>query len=211
MTPPTPPSSTEQTFWDSRYSETEWAYGQEPNDFVREQSKVLPPGDALCLAEGQGRNAVFLASLGHRVIAQDLSPVGLNCASKLAATRGLSLLTICADLRNYVPTPESVDLVVAIWMHLPKELRHTVHRRAITALRPGGHLLLEAYTPDQLGLATGGPPVRELLMDPEDLQRDLEGLTFKQFRCCERLVEEGPYHRGNSAVVQVLGQKPVMS
>ena len=210
MTPSTPPPSADQAFWDQRYSEPDWAYGLEPNDFVREQSAGLPPGDALCLAEGQGRNAVFLASLGHRVIAQDLSQVGLDCACQLATARGVTLKTVCGDLREVIPQAESTDLVVAIWMHLPPELRRAVHLRAIAALRPGGHLLLEAYTPEQLALGSGGPPQMELLMDPEGLREELEGLEFKVFRARQRWIEEGPYHHGTSAVVQVLAQKSPM-
>ena len=198
----------DRSFWDQRYGEPDWAYGREPNDFLRAQAAALPPGDALCLAEGQGRNAVFLASLGHRVIAQDLSSVGLACAKSLAQAQGLALETLCCDLADYAPTPQSVDLVVAIWMHLPQPLRRTVHRSAITALRPGGLLILEAYTPDQLALGTGGPPQRELLIEPDDLRSELEGLDLELFSAQQRWIDEGPYHHGNSAVIQAIGRKP---
>jgi SAM-dependent methyltransferase len=146
-------------FWNQRYAEASFAYGMEPNDFLRQQAPDLEAGRALCLAEGEGRNAVYLASLGHAVIAQDLSDVGLGKARQLAAERGLSIETLCCDLAEYTPEPESADLVVAIWMHLPPALRAEVHRKAVMTLRPGGHLILEAYTPRQLALGTGGPPV----------------------------------------------------
>jgi SAM-dependent methyltransferase len=198
-------------FWDARYGEAGFAYGSEPNDFLREQAAQLPPGEALCLAEGEGRNGVHLAELGHRVTVQDLSAVGLAKAQRLAAERGVTLSTSCGDLRDFTPAPESTDLVVAIWMHLPATLRAVVLTRAIAALRPGGHLILEAYSPRQLALGTGGPPTLDLLVEPEQLQTELAGLELLVLRERQRPIHEGPYHQGTSAVVQAVGRKPVAS
>lgn len=195
-------------FWDNRYAEADWAYGCEPNDFLREQAQQLQTGEALCLAEGQGRNAVHLATLGHRVTAQDLSPVGLNRAERLAQERGVAIHCLCCDLNDLQLEPESTDLVVAIWMHLPPDLRARVHADAVRALRPGGHLILEAYTPRQLTLGTGGPPTADLLIEPDQLRLELQGLDWLVLGEQERWIEEGPYHRGQSAVVQALGRKP---
>lgn len=108
------------------------------------------------------------------MIAQDLSSVGLGKAKQLAAERGISIETLCCDLADYTTEPESVVLVVATWMHLPPDLRAAVHRKAVKALRPGGHLILEAYTPRQLALGTGGPPVAALLIEPEQLRSELD-------------------------------------
>ena len=195
-------------FWDSRYAEADWAYGCEPNDFLREQAEQLQAGEALCLAEGQGRNAVYLASLGHRVTAQDLSPVGLERAEQLAHQRGVTIECLCCDLNDLQLEAESTDLVVAIWMHLPADLRARVHAKALRALRPGGHLILEAYTPRQLPLGTGGPPTAELLIEPDQVRTEWQGLDWLVQREQERWIEEGPYHRGQSAVVQAVGRKP---
>jgi hypothetical protein len=98
--------------------------------------------------------------------------------------------------------------VVAIWMHLPARLRAETQRQAMAALRPGGHLILEAYTPSQLRSATGGPPVEALLIEPPVLHQELVGLEFLVLEERKRWIEEGPYHRGQSAVVQLLGRKP---
>ena len=117
--------------------------------------------------------------------------------------------TVCGDLATFEPAAASVDLVVAIWMHLPPELRAVVHRRAVQALRPGGHLILEAYTPGQPELGTGGPPQRELLITAADLRHELAGLDWIVLEERQRQIEEGPYHHGPSAVVQALGRKPV--
>ena len=196
-----------QDFWDQRFRESGYAYGTEPNDFLRASVAKLPPGDALCLAEGGGRNAVHLALKGHRVTAQDLSPVGLEKAQELAQDQGVNLTCVRGDLREFKPEPESVDLVVAIWMHLEPELRALVHQRAVRALRPGGHLILEAYTPEQLRHGTGGPPNPELLITAQQLQNELQGLTWLELQETERRIEEGPLHQGQSAVVQAFGQK----
>lgn len=207
MRPGPSPSSSSADFWNRRFSESGFAYGDQPNDFLREQAALLPAGEALCLAEGEGRNAVHLAQLGHVVTAQDLSDVGLAKARQLAANRGVTIRTECSDLADFSLKPKSADLVVAIWMHLPQELRAQVHARAVAALRPGGHLILEAYTPRQLAFGTGGPPVEELLIEPETLRRELAGLELLVLQERQRWIEEGPHHRGESAVVQALGRK----
>lgn len=150
---------------------------------------------------------MHLAQKGHRVTAQDLSPVGLEKAKQLAQDQGVNLTCVCGDLREFKPEPESVDLVVAIWMHLEPELRALVHRLTVAALRPGGHLILEAYTPEQLRHATGGPPNPELLITAKQLQEELEGMTWLELQETERWIEEGPLHQGKSAVVQAFGQK----
>jgi SAM-dependent methyltransferase len=195
-------------FWDSRYAEADWAYGCEPNDFLRDQAPQLQAGEALCLAEGQGRNGVYLAGLGHRVTAQDLSPVGLERAQQLAQERGVAIDCLCCDLSELQLEAESTDLVVAIWMHLPPDLRARVHGQAMRALRPGGHLILEAYTPRQLRFGTGGPPTAELLIEPDQVRDEWQGLDWLVLREQERWIEEGPYHHGQSAVVQAFGRKP---
>jgi SAM-dependent methyltransferase len=178
-------------FWGNRYAEADWAYCCEPNDFFREQAQQLQTGEALCLAEGQGRNAAHLATLGHRVTAQELSPVGLNRADQLAQERGVAIHCLCCDLNDLQPEPESTDLVVAIWMHLPPDLRARVHADAVRALRPGGHLILEAYTPRQLAFGTGGPPSEELLIEPAVLRQELAGLELLVLEERERWIEEG--------------------
>jgi len=165
-------------FWDERYRENGFAYGDQPNDFLRDQAAALTPGDAICLAEGEGRNAVHLAALGHRVTAQDLSVVGLEKARSLAAQRGLQLKTLEGDLADWRAAPASLDLVVAIWMHLPAPLRARVLREAVSALRPGGVLVLEAYTPRQLGRGSGGPPVLELLWSRCSWSESCRGWTW---------------------------------
>lgn len=196
--------------WDQRYSEPGHAYGTEPNDFVVEQAgRLRPRGRVLCLAEGQGRNAVYLASLGHDVTAVDLSPVGLTAARALAGERGLHIHTEVADLATFDLGQSRWDGIVSIWCHVPSAVRASLHHRVVSALTPGGLFLLEAYTPDQLAHRTGGPPTAELLYTEPMLREDLAGLDIVFAEEREREVHEGKYHQGLSAVVRLVAQRPV--
>lgn len=195
--------------WDARYAEAGFAYGTEPNDFLRAEATRLAPGSrVLCLAEGEGRNAVFLAGLGHTVHAVDGSAVGLQKASALAASRGVALSTEVADLADWDPGEARWDAIVSIWAHLPPPIRAALHRRVVNALAPGGLLLLEAYTPEQVALGTGGPPSAAMMMTPEGLRSELTGLVFERLEALEREVSEGRYHQGRSAVLQAVARKP---
>lgn len=195
--------------WDQRYAEPGFAYGTEPNDFLREQAGALAPGSAvLCLAEGEGRNGVYLASLGHRVHAVDLSSVGLEKARRLAAERSTSITTEVADLASYDPGTDRWDAVVSIWAHLPPTIRAPLYERVARALKPGGLFLLEAYTPDQLRHGTGGPRDAALLVTLATLHAELPGFEELVARELERDVQEGAYHRGTSSTVQWLARKP---
>ena len=195
-------------YWDQRFASAGFVYGEQPNDFLNEHARGLKAGQALCLAEGEGRNAVFLAELGHQVCAQDISPVGLGKAEELAQRRSVNIHTLCCDLAAFHPEPASLDLIAAIWMHLEPELRATVLQRAVEALRPGGHLLIEAYSPKQLGFSSGGPIRRELLIEAAQLQHELAALEPLILQEIEREIAEGSAHLGASAVVQFFGRKP---
>ena len=194
-------------FWNHRYALPGWAYGTEPNDFLREVAAQLE-GPALCLGEGEGRNAVFLAQRSLEVTAIDLSPKALEKAQHLASERGVRIATQEADLADYDLGTSKWGSIISIWCHLPPWLRQRVHRDVVRALEPGGRLVLEAYTPAQLAFDTGGPKSLELLFDPQALREDVAGLELERFEVREREVQEGDWHRGRSAVVQVLARKP---
>lgn len=191
--------------WDERYAATDYFYGTEPNDFVRERcGAIRPGGEVLCLGEGEGRNAVFLAEQGYRVVALDQSAVGLRKAQQLATQRGVRIGTVVADLDGYRIEPQHWDGIVSIWCHLPPSLRAAVHRQVVDGLKPGGVFLLEAYTPDQLRHGTGGPKEVALLPTLADLRDELAGLELVHATELERVIHEGQGHDGLSAVVQVL-------
>jgi len=194
--------------WDQRYSAEGYAYGTKPNGFLVAKADLLPAGRILCLGEGEGRNAVWLAEQGQEVTAVDASGVGLHKARALAAGRGVRITTVQADLAHFPIEPEAWDCIVSIFCHLPPALRAEVHRRCVVGLRPGGVLLLEAYTPRQVGRGTGGPPTAELMMDAETLRLELAGLELLELAETEREIHEGTFHNGVGAVVHLVARRP---
>jgi len=194
--------------WDERYSGDDYAFGTAPNDFLVLMEDRLPRGKALCLGEGEGRNAVWLAGQGFDVTGVDASRVGLDKGLRLAKDRGVTIQVVHADLSDYAVEPAAWNVIVSIFCHLPPALRCTLHADAVAGLKPGGMFLLEAYTPAQLGMGTGGPPALERMMDLETLRIELAGLKFVHARELERTVHEGDYHNGSGAVVQIVGIKP---
>lgn len=195
-------------FWDERYGgNADYVYGTEPNDFLREHADTFPAGRVLCLAEGEGRNAVFLAAHGYAVTGVDFSREGLRKAAALAATQRVTLDLVEADLAEYEPPEATFSAVVSSWLHLPPEVRTIVHARALRALVPGGMFLLEAYTPAQLRHGTGGPKDVALLYSCDLLLPDFVGCDLLIARELEREVHEGTLHGGMSAVVQILARK----
>ena len=194
--------------WDERYSESGFAYGTEPNDFLVATVELLPPGSKiLCLAEGEGRNAVYLASLGHRVTAVDSSLVGLEKALLLAEQRGVAIDIVEADLIDFVIKPNSFHVIVSIFCHLPPAIRTQLHQKVIEGLAPGGIFILEGYAKKQLSNDTGGPRKIELLMDLEELKHELQPLILSHALETERDIREGAYHDGIGVVVQIIGTK----
>lgn len=194
--------------WDERYGGDDYVYGTSANDFLQSRADRLPMGRILCLAEGEGRNAVFLAERGFTVTAVDQSSVGLAKARKLALERGVDITTVVADLADFHLEPQSWDGVVSIFAHLPAEARRHCHREVVSGLRPGGMLLLEAYRPEQLQYGTGGPPTAEMMMDLNGLRDELAGLEFDYAVDAVRDIHEGRLHSGQGAVVQLLARKP---
>jgi SAM-dependent methyltransferase len=194
-------------FWNDRYAGASHVYGEAPNAFLAEVAPQIPAGPVLCLAEGEGRNAVHLALQGYRVTAVDQSEVGLAKAHRLAKARGVEIKTVIRDLQHYHITPGAWAGIIAVFAHLPPPLRRRVHAEAVLGLQPGGVFILEAYTPAQLALGTGGPKSPELLMTLVVLREELPGLGFLIAREIEREVIEGDCHTGRGAVVQVLARR----
>lgn len=194
--------------WDERYSEPGFAYGTEPNEFLAAVAGRIPAGPVLSLGEGEGRNAVYVAGLGHRVVAVDQSEVGLAKARRLAADRDLTIETICAELGVYPVEPGAWAGIVSIFCHLPSRVRVELYAAAVRGLRPGGILVLEAYSPKQIGRGTGGPQDPDMTVSLAGLVEELAGLEFVHARELDREVREGAYHTGVASVVQVVGRRP---
>jgi len=199
------------SFWNERYAGDHYVYGTDPNTFLRDHADEIPSGRVLCIGDGEGRNGVFLAGRGHHVTSVDQSVEGLRKARALAERAGVAaglFETLEADLAVYEPEAGTFAGVVSIFCHLPAAIRATVHRRAAAALAPGGVMLLEAYTPAQLELGTGGPKDVTMLYDVATLRADLAGLELEVARELERDVVEGEFHTGVARVVQVVARRP---
>ncbi len=195
-------------FWNQRYGKDEFAYGTAPNDFLVEFAHlVLPRGQVLCLADGEGRNGVWLAQQGHAVTSVDIASEGMAKAARLAKDKGVTLETRVADLAEFDPGVAAWDGIVSIFMHLPPKLRREVFSRGVAALRPGGVVLFEAYAKGQLGRGTGGPPEIDLLVDPDEIRLEFPGCRILHAFCGLREVREGRHHSGTGEVVQLVVQK----
>jgi SAM-dependent methyltransferase len=194
--------------WDERYSEPGFAYGTAPNEYLVSVVDRIPKGKILSLAEGEGRNAVYLASLGYEVTGVDGSEVGLRKAEALATEHGVSITTIHADLSTFEIEPEQWDGIIACYCHVPSAIRIPLHQAAVRGLRPGGVFVLEAFSKEQLAYGTGGPQSIDMLMSLDELKRELAGLEFIHAVQIERVVREGSRHTGLASVCQVMGIKP---
>jgi SAM-dependent methyltransferase len=193
--------------WDERYSAEAYAYGKTPNEFLVENVRWIPKGKVLSLAEGEGRNAVFLAKQGYVVTAVDASLVGLNKARKLAEENDVVVEFIQADLADYDLGENQWDGIVSIFCPLPSSLRKELYKKVLAGLKPNGVFLLEAYTPDQLKHGTGGGNSVDTMQSEKSLRVELAGLKFKHLTELERNVIEGIYHTGIGSVVQAIATK----
>lgn len=197
-------------FWDERYGDAEYVYGRQANDFLRENAKLFKKGDAvLSLAEGEGRNGVFLAQRGCSVRGVDFSAAARAKALRLAQELGVVLEYDTADLADYDLGDNKWDGVVSIFCHPPAALRPALYASIRRALKPGGIFLLESYNKRQLAYDTGGPRDAAYLPSLDELRRAFDGFDVIRAQDLERNVQEGPHHSGLAAVTQFIARKAV--
>lgn len=195
-------------FWDKRYDQDEYVYGTQVNDFLREHSHILKhESHILCIAEGEGRNAVYLATQGHKVSAVDMSTVGRQKALKLAQEKNVELDYQIGNLQDYDLRENHWNAIISIFAHTPSELRSSLHARIIKALKPQGILLLEGYNLDQLSRDTGGPKNTDMLYSKDKMEKDFQELTIQHSQEIIRDIQEGDYHNGESSVYQLIARK----
>jgi len=192
--------------WDIRYDEERFFYGKEPNYFVARKLSALEKGRGLFLAEGEGRNAVFAAGMGHEVVAVDNSFVGQRKALELAAARSVSIDYRLEDLTNGSWAKESWDFVVLCFAHMDPAIMPTVHCQVAECLPPNGRMIFLSFSKAQFGRTSGGPPRLDWLHDPAELKRQFPGLDLTVE---EREVdlEESVGHNGLAMVIEITGSK----
>ena len=196
-------------FWDERFDRPDFVYGTEPNAFLAEQVAGLQvTGAALAVADGEGRNGVWLAEQGLSVTSVDASPVGLKKAMALGLKRGVRLTTVCADLTLWDWPQGRFDVVACIFLHLPPDVRAVVHARMLQAAKPGGIVILEGFRPEQLAHGTGGPKDEAMLYSPSMLRHDFAEAEILSLESAEPTLSEGPFHAGQAATVRLVARRP---
>lgn len=198
------------SFWDDRYSRDEYVFGEAPNAFLAAQAHLLPPsGSALAIADGEGRNGVWLAEQGLDVLSVDASPVGLDKARKLAAKRGVSLDAQLLDIAEYDWPAERFDVVAGIFFQFAgPDLRDAIFAGMVQTLKPGGLLIIEGYGARQLEYKTGGPGILENLYNGALLAEKFAALEILHVSDEDRELAEGLTHIGVSHVVDLVARKP---
>ncbi len=191
--------------WNERFSGNEYYYGTEPNVFFAREIRSIPPGSLLTLGEGEGRNAVFAATLGWKVDAVDQSEAGRTKALALAQQHGVSLNYTIADISLFAFPKHRYDAVALIFLHLPEELRTRIHAWAAEALKPGGRIILEAYSRDQIRYTSGGPKDPALLYETSFIAADFRHLRHEKLEKVVETLDEGPHHRGRASVIRFVG------
>ena len=196
--------------WDERYASDDYLFGTEPADFLVAQRHLLVAGQrALAIADGEGRNSVFLAEHGLDVTAMDASPVGLAKAERLAGQRGVSIDFRQADLLTWTWEPDAYDLVVAVFFQfLGPDDRATVFDGIRRTVRPRGRLLLHGYRPEQVDYGTGGPPLRENMYTEDLLREAFAGFEIERLESYDTEIVEGTGHAGMSALIDLVARKP---
>ncbi len=202
-------SNSEYERWEQRFSVPDYVFGTEPNAFLKSQAAILPKsGTALAVADGEGRNGVWLAERGLDVLSIDWSPTGQAKTQALAKRRGVSLRTERVDVVQWQWPLAAFDVVAAIFIQfLTPQERTAVFASMCKALKPGGLLLLEGYRPEQLNYKTGGPSQVENLYTRALLEAEFGGLSEVAITEHDSLTSEGSGHVGMAALIDLVGRK----
>lgn len=195
-----------KTLWSSRYSENEIVYGKQPNQYFKKFIDSHRPGSILLPAEWEGRNAVYAAGKGWKVDAFDFSEEAKQKADGLSAKMGVAINYWLQDMENFRAN-KKYDAVGLIYIHLPGNNRRAFHREIYNSLLSGGYLVLESFAREQIHLKSGGPKEVSLLYDAPTICGDFPFLHI--LSCGQREIElnEGEFHKGKAAVLQLTGQK----
>lgn len=195
--------------WNLRYSGEDYFYGEEPNRFLEDQRHRLHAGmSALVPADGEGRNGVWLATLGLDVHTVDGAASGVAKALRLADQEGVEIRAEQADLFTWDWPVAAYDVIASIFFHIPSALRPAIHGKMLQALKPGGLLILEAFHQEQLRFRSGGPKDADLLYTEALLRSDFAGARIESLRKCQIDLDESDAHRGQAMVVRLLASRP---
>jgi hypothetical protein len=194
--------------WDERYSSKEFFYGEKPNVFFAEYLLSLPhKGRVLLPAEGEGRNAIFAAQQGWEVDAFDSSMVAMEKSLDFAYRKSVEIKYRLLDLANFIPMPNTFDMVALIFVHMPEGMRSVFHRKIVQSLKKGGIILVESFAKEQINNNTGGPPDVHMLHSIETIRNDFPEMKILKL-CQEQVMLNEGRHHGLADVVRFIGQMP---
>jgi len=193
------------SFWDERYAIRDYVYGKLPNSYFAEQLDLLTPGKILLPAEGEGRNAVYAALNGWEVTAFDSSIEGKKKAIQLADENKVTINYLLAGYDEVMFEPQGYDVLAIIYAHIPSSHRRAIHRKLITALKPGGKLIFEAFSKEQMKYNSGGPRNLNMLYSASEISEDFNILTNTHLEETVVHLQEGPHHMGDGAVIRLTG------
>ncbi len=202
--------SSDEDFWNGRFASESYVFGTRPAAFLVDNAHCIHPRSRVLVpADGEGRNSVFLAEMGHRVVATDIAQEGIAKAQKLADARGVSVEFRHLDLQGWQWPEAEFDAVVAVFIQFaPPAFRDEIFAGMKRAVRPGGVALLHGYTPKQLEYRTGGPPVVEQLYDEQLLRAAFADWELLRIEAYERELDEGEGHKGRSAIIDMIARRP---
>ncbi|WP_316847637.1 class I SAM-dependent methyltransferase [Pedobacter psychrodurus] len=198
--------------WNDRYSTDEFAYGEEPNHYLKEQLIKLDTGSILFPAEGEGRNAVFAAKLGWQVSAFDISKEGKNKALQLASNNKVSIDYQVGALETLEYSAEQFDAIALIYAHFPASIKSSYHKTLSKYLRKGGLVIFEAFSKKHLDYLAknekvGGPKEIDMLFSTDELKSDFPDFEIITLEEKEIELNEGLFHNGQGSVIRFVGQK----
>lgn len=195
--------------WNARFSGTDYIFGTAPNHYLMQHLSLLRPGmRALAVADGEGRNSVWLAQQGLQTVAFDISPVGVEKASKLAQLGQVNVQYAVSDCDAWDWTPNTYDVVAAIFVQFAApEMRAKLFSNMVATLKPAGLLILQGYTPKQLEYKTGGPPNLDHLYSEQLLRDGFSDMEILEMQTYETILNEGAQHAGRSALIGMIARK----
>lgn len=198
--------------WNERFSAEEFAYGEEPNLYLKEQLEKLPNGKILFAAEGEGRNAVFAARLGWKVSALDISVEGKKKAQRLAEKNKVTLDYRVGELETLHFQPEEFDAIGLIYAHFPAEIKSFYHKTLDKYLHKGGIVIFEAFSKKHLEYVTknekvGGPRDLQSLFSIDEIKSDFANYEIIELAEKEIELNEGQFHNGTGSVIRFVGRK----
>ncbi len=194
-------------FWNEKFKQQDLLYGEKPNQYLAHKLKKLSLGRILLPGEGEGRNALFAANTGWQVVALDQSEAGRKKALAMAQAQNVSLEYYLVDITATELKAEFFDAIGMVYIHLPKFIRRAWHRKMLNSLKPGGHIILEGFSKNQLGKSSGGPKDVSMLFDLDELKEDFKSLEIIEATQMMVTLDEGQGHIGEASVIRIFARK----